>query len=151
MIKDDYEDDNLETALDMVATNIKKECSMMVYQHRTYRTNTTKEIAEDSAPYNLQQLLRTMHISEQSLPSFIIGNITASAIKKHPIPLQWRSGCTSTKRRRSSTCMTISSVVRMMTCCTSRNPRQWQNTSRLAMTDGNLYSERTCSSHSRKC
>ena len=34
-----------------------------------------------------------------------------------------RSGCTSTKRRRSSTCMTISSVVRMMSCGASRNPR----------------------------
>jgi len=34
-----------------------------------------------------------------------------------------RSGCTSTKGRRSSTCMTVSSVVRMMSCCASRNPR----------------------------
>ena len=46
--------------------------------------------------------------------------------------------------------MTISSVVHMMSCCASRNPRQWQNTSRLAMTNGNPYSGRTCSSHSRQ-
>ena len=33
-----------------------------------------------------------------------------------PLLLSSRSGCTSTKRRRSSTCMAISSVVRM-SCC----------------------------------
>ena len=52
MIKDD--DDNLETALDVVATHIKKECLMMDYKHQTYHTNTSKEIAEESAPANLQ-------------------------------------------------------------------------------------------------
>ena len=49
MIKDDDEDDNLGTALDVVATYIKKECSMMDYKHQTYHTNTSKEIAKESA------------------------------------------------------------------------------------------------------
>ena len=62
MIKDDDEDDNLETALDEVATHIKKECSMMDYKHWTYHTNISKEIAEVSAPDTLQQLLRKMSI-----------------------------------------------------------------------------------------
>ena len=56
MIKDDDEDDNLETALDVVATHINKKCSMMDYKHQTYHTNTSKEIAEESAPDTLQQL-----------------------------------------------------------------------------------------------
>ena len=42
MIMNDDEDDNLETALDVVATYIKKECSMMDYKHQTYHTNTSK-------------------------------------------------------------------------------------------------------------
>jgi len=62
IIKDDDEDDNLETVLDVVATHIKNECSMMDYKHQTYHTNTSKEIAEESAPATLQQLLRKMSI-----------------------------------------------------------------------------------------
>ena len=81
MIMDDDEDDNLETALDVVATHINKECSVMDYKHHTYHTYTSKEIAEESAPDNLQQLLRNMSIGQQFLPSLLIGNITTSAIK----------------------------------------------------------------------
>ena len=62
IIKDDDEDDNLETALDVVATHIKKEYSMIDYKHQTYHTHTPKEIAEESAPDTLQQLLRKMSI-----------------------------------------------------------------------------------------
>ena len=123
MIKD--EDDKRETVLDMVATHIKTKCSMMDYKHRAYHTNTPKEIAEESAPDTLQQLLRKMSIGDQFLPSLLIGNIITSAIKNTLPHSKSRSGCTSTKRRRSSTCMTISSVVRMKSCCASRNPRQW--------------------------
>ena len=36
MIRDDYEDDNLETALDVIATHTKNECSMMTYKHLTH-------------------------------------------------------------------------------------------------------------------
>ena len=53
MIKDDDEDDNLEAALDVVATYIKKECSVMDYKNQTCHTNTSKEIAEESAPNTL--------------------------------------------------------------------------------------------------
>ena len=38
IIKDDDKDDNMETALDVVATHIKKDCSRMDYNHRTYHT-----------------------------------------------------------------------------------------------------------------
>ena len=86
MIKDVDEDDNMETALDVVATHIKKDCSMMDYKHRTYHTNTSKEIAVESAPDTLQQLLRKMSIGEQFISSLLIGNIITSAIKKHPTP-----------------------------------------------------------------
>ena len=34
MIKDEDDSDNLEAALDVVATHTKKECSMMEYKHR---------------------------------------------------------------------------------------------------------------------
>ena len=89
MIKDDDEDDNLETALDVVATHIKKECSMMDYKHQTYHTNTSKEIAEESAPDTLQQLLRKMSFGQQFLPSLLIGNIITSAIKLQKYPQKW--------------------------------------------------------------
>ena len=91
MIKDDDEDDNLETALDVVATHIKKECSMKDYKHQTYHTNTSKEIAEECAPDILQQLKRKMSIGQQFLPSLLIGHIINSAIKKHPTPFQNRA------------------------------------------------------------
>ena len=116
MIKDDDEDDNLEAALDVVATQIKKESSMMDYKHQTYHTNTSKEIAEESA-------VTKENVHWSKISSLLIGNIITNAIKKHPTPFQIGVGCTSTKRRRSSTCRTISSVVRMMSCCASRNPR----------------------------
>ena len=50
MIKDDDDNDNLEAAQDVVATHTKKECSVMDYKHQTYLMNTSKEIAEESAP-----------------------------------------------------------------------------------------------------
>ena len=91
MIKDYDKDDNRETALDVVATHIKKECSMMDYKHQTYHTNTSKEIAEESAPDTLQQVLRKMSIGQQFLPSLLIGNIITSAIKKHPTSIPNRA------------------------------------------------------------
>ena len=69
MIKDDDEDDNLEAALDVVATQIKKESSMIDYKHQTYHTNTSKEITEESARDTLQQLLRQISIGQQFLLS----------------------------------------------------------------------------------
>ena len=53
MINDDDGDDNLETALHVMATHIKDERSTMDYKHHIYHTNTSKEIAEESAPDNL--------------------------------------------------------------------------------------------------
>ena len=46
IIKDDYADDNLEAALDVVTTHIKKECSLMEYKNWTYSTTISKGIAE---------------------------------------------------------------------------------------------------------
>ena len=69
MIKDDDKDDNLEAALDVVATQIKKESSMMDYKHHTCHTNTSKDSTEESAPDILQQLLRKMSIGQQFLLS----------------------------------------------------------------------------------
>ena len=69
MIKDDDEVDNLETtALDVVATYIKKECSMMDYKHQTYHTNTSKEIAEESAISSLSPNWKYHHQRHQETP-----------------------------------------------------------------------------------
>jgi len=123
MIKDDDEDDNLETALDVVATHIKKECSMMDYKHHTYHTNTSKEIAKESALDNLQQLLRKISIGQQFLPSLLIGNIITSAIKKHTTPFQIAFGMYFNKKKTVKHMHDYTSVVRMMSCCASGNPR----------------------------
>jgi len=133
MIKDDDEDENLEAALDVVATDIKKESYMMEYKHRTYHTNISKEIAEYLAPDTLQQLLRKMFIGEQSLPSLLIGSIVNSTIKKHPITL----GVYFYKKK------TVKHMHDCLVCYSyellrfKKKPRQWQNTSRFATTDGN--------------
>ena len=111
MIKDDDEDDNLETALDVVATHIKKECSMMDYKHQTYHTNTSKEIAEESAPDTLQQLLRKMSIGQQFLPSLLIGNVITSTIKKHPTPFQIVLGVYFNKKK------TVKHMHDYLVCC----------------------------------
>jgi len=99
IIKDDDEDDNLETALDVVATHIKKECLMMDYKHHTYYTYTSKEIAEESAPDTLQQLLKKMSIGQQFLPSLLIGHIITSAIKKYPTAFQIALGVYFNKKK----------------------------------------------------
>ena len=111
MIKDDDEDDNLETALDVVATHIKKECSMMDYNHQTYHTNTPKEIAEEPAPDTLQQLLRKLSIGQQFLPSLLIGNVITSAIKKHPTPFQIALGVYFNKKK------TVNHMYDYLVCC----------------------------------
>ena len=108
MMKGDADDDNLEAAPDVEATHIKKECSMMDYK---YRTNTSKEIAEESAPDTLQQLLRKMSIGEQSVPSLFIGNITTSAIKKHPTPFQITLGVYFNKKK------TVKHMHDYLVCC----------------------------------
>jgi len=111
MIKYDDADDNRETALDVVATHIKKECSMMDYTHHTYHTNTSKEIAEESAPDNLEQLLRKISIGQQFLPSLLIGNIITSAIKKRPTPFQIALGVYFNKNK------TVKHMHYYLVCC----------------------------------
>jgi hypothetical protein len=88
MIKDDDDDDNLEAALEVVAKRIRKECSEMEYQRGTYTTKISKEIAAESAPHTLQELLNKLSVGDQSLPSLLVRNIITSAIKNHPTPLQ---------------------------------------------------------------
>jgi len=99
MINDDDEDDNMETALDMVETHIKKECSKMDYKHQTYHTNISKEIAEESAPDAIQHTLRKMFIGKQSFPSLLIGDIITTIIKKHPTPFQIALGVYFNKKK----------------------------------------------------
>ena len=122
MIKDDDEDDNLETALDVVATHIKMQCSMMGYKHQIYYTNTSKEIAEESAPDTLQQLLRKMSIGQTFLPSLLIGNIT-SAIKKHPTPLQIALGVYFNKKK------TVKHMHDYLVCCSHDELLRFKNSS----------------------
>lgn len=89
IIKDDYdENDNLGAALDLVSKCIRKECSEIEYQHRTYAKKINKTVAAESVPDTLQQLLSKLSLGDHSLPSLFIGNIITSAIKKHPTPLQ---------------------------------------------------------------
>ena len=45
VLKDDYADDNLEAALNMMTTHIKKECSLMEYNNWTYSTKISNYIA----------------------------------------------------------------------------------------------------------
>ena len=86
MVKDNDEDDSLETALDVRGSNPHQEgmfddglqASDIPYEH----------LVTKSAPDTLQQLLREISIGEQFLPSLLIGKITNSAIKKHPTPFQ---------------------------------------------------------------
>ena len=111
IIKDDDKDDNLETALDVVATHIKKECSMMDYKHHTCHMNTSTEIAEESATDTLQQLLRKMSIGQQFLPSLLIGNIITSAIKKYPTPFQIALGVYFNKKK------TVKHMHDYLVCC----------------------------------
>ena len=87
IIKDNDEEDNLDAALNVAAKHIRKECSAMEYQRQTYTTQISKDIANESAPDTLQQLLSKLSFDEQSLPSLLIQNIITSAIKKHPTPL----------------------------------------------------------------
>ncbi len=55
IIKDDDKEDNLDAVLDVVAKRIRKECSKMEYQRRTYNTKISKEITDECAPDTLQQ------------------------------------------------------------------------------------------------
>ena len=62
IIKDDYKDDNLEAALDVVTTHIKKECSEMEYKNWTYSTKISKDIAEESATDTIPEITKeTVH------------------------------------------------------------------------------------------
>ena len=97
-------------------THTQKECSVKKYKRRTHPNKISKEIANEYALDTLQKLLKKLSIDEQSRPSFVIGNIIASPIKKHSAHLQTaRLWCTSTtKRKQLNTCMTVLSIVRVM-------------------------------------
>lgn len=88
LMKDDEEEDNLDAALDVVAKQIRKECSSIEYDHRTYNTKISKDIAGEAVSETLQQLLSKLSLGEQHLPSILVGNIITSAVTKHPTPLQ---------------------------------------------------------------
>jgi hypothetical protein len=88
MTKDDGEDDNLEAALDVVAKQIKKECSEIAYQRHTYSTKISKELSAEYSSDTLLRLLGKLSLDEDSLPSLLIGNIITSGLTKHPTPLQ---------------------------------------------------------------
>ena len=111
MIKDNNEEDNLDAALNVVVKHIRKECSDMEYQRRTYSTKISKDIANKSVPDTLQQLLSKLSFDEQSLPSLLIGNIITSAIKKHPTSLQIALGVFFNKKK------TIQHMHDYLVCC----------------------------------
>ena len=58
IFKDDYTDDNLEAALDVVTTHIKEECSVIEYKNWTYSTKISKDIAEESATDTVPETVR---------------------------------------------------------------------------------------------
>ena len=59
---DDYANDNLETALDVVTTHIKKECSVMEHKNWTYSTKISKDIAEESTMDTIPEITKvTVH------------------------------------------------------------------------------------------
>ena len=62
IIKDDYTDDNLEAALNVVTIHFKKECSVMEYKNWTYSTKISKHIAEESATATIPEITKeTVH------------------------------------------------------------------------------------------
>ena len=63
IIKDDYADDNLEAALDVVTTHIRKECSEMEYKNWTYSTKIAKDITEESATDTFELFKRSSAVA----------------------------------------------------------------------------------------
>ena len=87
MIKYEEEDDDLESALNIVAKHIHGDCLNIKYDHRKYRTTISKQQADESVSDTLQQLLEKLAMSFDSLPTLLLGNIITSAVNKHPTPL----------------------------------------------------------------
>jgi hypothetical protein len=70
-------------AIDVVARQIKKECSKMKYMCNAYKQHMSEDIAGEHIPSTLE-----LSLPVQSLSSIFIGNIVTSAVKKHPTPLE---------------------------------------------------------------
>lgn len=88
LMKDDEDDGNLDTALDVLAKQIKRECSSMEYDGSSYHTDISKELSQEKAIDTLKRLLHKMSLDELSLPSIHINNIITSVKTKRPTPLQ---------------------------------------------------------------
>ena len=77
MLKDDDEDNNLEAALDVVATHIKKE-----YARQTCPTKIFRYIADESAPDTLQKILGNCSLVSNVFPSLLIGSNISSVLQQ---------------------------------------------------------------------
>ena len=118
IIKDDDEEDNLETALDVVATHIKKECSMMDYKHHTsHLQRDRRRICTGHYPAVTKENVHWSTVSSLS-PNWTYHHQRHQETP-YPIPNRARG----VLQQKEDTCMTFTSVVRMMSCCASRNPR----------------------------
>ena len=67
IIQDDYEDDNLEAALDVVSTHIKKKCSVIENKNWSYSAKISKDIAEESVTDTIQKLKKLSRNTKETV------------------------------------------------------------------------------------
>ena len=84
----DEEEDNIDRAIEVLAREIKKECSNLNYARHAYKVQISKDIAGEDVANTIETLLTKLSLPAHSLPSLLIGNMITSAVNKHPTPLQ---------------------------------------------------------------
>ena len=127
MMEDDDDGHNLEAALDVVATHIKKEWPVMECKRRSYPSKISKEIAEEPPPDTVADTTKEpVHWWVISSLSHII----TSATKEHPTPLQITLGVYYNNNKNGQAHARLSHlyVVRVMSCLASSDPLEWRNT-----------------------
>lgn len=90
MREDDHEEDDIDTAIAVIAKVIKAELHEIVYDKQNYPRKMSKPVAAEFVSGTLVSLLQSISSSLDlnSLPALLIGNIVTSVVRNHATPLQ---------------------------------------------------------------
>lgn len=88
--KADAEEEDIDSALDVISKAIKTEVVNIQCEKDTYKRGISKSVASDSVSPTLQVLLQklTPKLDTDSLTSILVGNMVTSVMRSHATPLQ---------------------------------------------------------------
>ncbi|PIK51924.1 hypothetical protein BSL78_11179 [Apostichopus japonicus] len=89
MVKDDEENDDIESNVSVLAKHVVKECKSLSYDKSKYQVHINKDVAAEYASSTVMRLLAALSSKlDTTLPALLIANIITDVITNNPTPLQ---------------------------------------------------------------